>query len=996
MGTSGTGVYDPTTGTYRQAPGTAIATAQNAIAASQGQKPVTPGAAPPFVQPPQQTPTGQAAPPFATMTPGNSPAYGTQSPTMFGTGTYTAPLLPINDQAITGAPAQGANVNYGLNSVWDNLNKEVANAGKPAAGMVQAATGGPASFQAATGQAAQANAAQGGYATSQAAQGGYATAGPTQLSVAGNTIGAQGGLADTLLTQANGGGTSAADLQLKAGADQNLANQLAALGSQRGSTNAALAQRTLADQAAASGATLNQQMGIQRAQETQAAQQAAGGVLSAQGSQAAGINSTAAGLAQQTALANAANAQQSTLANTENAQQAALANASNAQQSTLSNTENAQQTALANAAAQNAMTGGNLSAINAASLGNAQLSQQTNLANLGATNQVALANQGAQLSNAQLSAQQLNAALGAQTGIGEANKAASLADQQLELQQLIAANQVNEQGYQASANANGNLTGAVISGVAGLGSTLLNAGLKSAAGAAAGAVAPANTGVNSGLWSGTQAAQNPASWYATSDENLKEGIAGGNPMMQSFLRSYRDATAPKAAINVDEGSRFRNPTFARSAAAGDAGGGGTGSGIGSILGGIAGTFLAPGIGTALGSAAGGAVGGAVGSGIDPGSAGAVATQQTSPGSGVTVDFGGIGNGIGGGFLDAGPGAGDDPSGTGGIRPIPPGVALSDENEKDAVTSGNRGMQAFLQQANKQTNAQNGQAVQSNAFMQRGDPLTAHTDTQMPGPSPSAGVGAQPPFMAQPGFAGASSPWGVSADPSVQGQRSGGDVTSGGITNYGGYQGAAMFPTAPQQTQSAMQAFDPEVAGQAFAGNLTRTPTVAPAAATPLHSAATNPLFAGALGTTYTPPRAPYNPGVLGQQPTFSLDQGASAMVPFMGGATALSDEREKTATARDPEEVQRMLDQLAAYSFKYKNPEAPGAMPGQRMGIMAQDLERSPLGRQFVRETPDGTKQVDFGSMAGTQLAASAMLNERLDRHESMLDALTKRKGARS
>ena len=32
---------------------------------------------------------------------------------------------------------------------------------------------------------------------------------------------------------------------------------------------------------------------------------------------------------------------------------------------------------------------------------------------------------------------------------------------------------------------------------------------------------------------------------------------------------------------------------------------------------------------------------------------------------------------------------------------------------------------------------------------------------------------------------------------------------------------------------------------------------------------------------------------------------------------------------------------------RYKDPSAPGAMPGQRLGVMAQDLEKSPLGDQF-------------------------------------------------
>src|SRR6185437_6903658 len=203
---------------------------------------------------------------YATQTPGynnnggGAPEYGTQSPSAFGTGQYVAPLFPINDQAITGAPAQGASTDYGLNSVWSNLNAELARAqNQPGAGMVRAATVGPASYQAATGQAALA----------QAAQGGYATSGPTAISTAGDAQfqAQQAALAHQLATTAAGGGVSAADLQLQRGAEQNIAQQLAVLGSQRGSSNAALAQRSAADQSAATAANLNQQMGLQRAQE---------------------------------------------------------------------------------------------------------------------------------------------------------------------------------------------------------------------------------------------------------------------------------------------------------------------------------------------------------------------------------------------------------------------------------------------------------------------------------------------------------------------------------------------------------------------------------------------------------------------------------------------------------------------------------------------------------------------------------------------------------
>ena len=48
----------------------------------------------------------------------------------------------------------------------------------------------------------------------------------------------------------------------------------------------------------------------------------------------------------------------------------------------------------------------------------------------------------------------------------------------------------------------------------------------------------------------------------------------------------------------------------------------------------------------------------------------------------------------------------------------------------------------------------------------------------------------------------------------------------------------------------------------------------------------------------------------------------------------------------------RMMEQLQPYSFNYK-PGVPGEDPNQRnYGIMAQDLEKSPMGRSLVRGTP--------------------------------------------
>ena len=46
---------------------------------------------------------------------------------------------------------------------------------------------------------------------------------------------------------------------------------------------------------------------------------------------------------------------------------------------------------------------------------------------------------------------------------------------------------------------------------------------------------------------------------------------------------------------------------------------------------------------------------------------------------------------------------------------------------------------------------------------------------------------------------------------------------------------------------------------------------------------------------------------------------------------------------------------------------------------MAQDLEKTQLGKQMVENTPEG-KQVNFGKGLGLVMASQARLNERLNK----------------
>lgn len=117
-----------------------------------------------------------------------------------------------------------------------------------------------------------------------------------------------------------------------------------------------------------------------------------------------------------------------------------------------------------------------------------------------------------------------------------------------------------------------------------------------------------------------------------------------------------------------------------------------------------------------------------------------------------------------------------------------------------------------------------------------------------------------------------------------------------------------------------------------------------------------------------------------------LDAGASTGWDklMQAGATAgglafrMSDERVKTEIEDGGPEADEFLAALQARKFRYKNPRHGR---GKKLGIMAQDLERSRAGRRAVVETPEG-KAVDFGELAPTLTASLARLNQRLRKVE--------------
>lgn len=95
----------------------------------------------------------------------------------------------------------------------------------------------------------------------------------------------------------------------------------------------------------------------------------------------------------------------------------------------------------------------------------------------------------------------------------------------------------------------------------------------------------------------------------------------------------------------------------------------------------------------------------------------------------------------------------------------------------------------------------------------------------------------------------------------------------------------------------------------------------------------------------------------------------------MAGMMAMSDARQKTGAG--PADMDGFLDSLSPQTYQYKNPDMAGAAPGQRYGVMAQDVEKSAPGNTIVQDTPQG-KMMDPVQGLGVALAALGALNKRV------------------
>lgn len=152
-----------------------------------------------------------------------------------------------------------------------------------------------------------------------------------------------------------------------------------------------------------------------------------------------------------------------------------------------------------------------------------------------------------------------------------------------------------------------------------------------------------------------------------------------------------------------------------------------------------------------------------------------------------------------------------------------------------------------------------------------------------------------------------------------------------------------------------------------------------------------PIWGGLIGG---PTSNPYqsigsNAGMFGYQ-DLNLAQGpppqnASNVQPLpVNNQIVPSDINSKQHILPAEGELQEFLNSLGIYSYEYKNKEYG---EGRRISPMAQEIEKTDLGKVAISTNKEGYKQVDYGKLAGTQLAALALVNHKLNILENQLKA---------
>lgn len=113
----------------------------------------------------------------------------------------------------------------------------------------------------------------------------------------------------------------------------------------------------------------------------------------------------------------------------------------------------------------------------------------------------------------------------------------------------------------------------------------------------------------------------------------------------------------------------------------------------------------------------------------------------------------------------------------------------------------------------------------------------------------------------------------------------------------------------------------------------------------------------------------------------SILGGGGGAAGGIASAASMSDERVKQNIHPGGLAATQAVGELKPQTYEYR----PGyGAPGERVGVMAQDLEKTPAGAALVMNTPMG-KAVDVGGMASLGLAAVSEQQKRIEELERRL-----------
>jgi len=118
------------------------------------------------------------------------------------------------------------------------------------------------------------------------------------------------------------------------------------------------------------------------------------------------------------------------------------------------------------------------------------------------------------------------------------------------------------------------------------------------------------------------------------------------------------------------------------------------------------------------------------------------------------------------------------------------------------------------------------------------------------------------------------------------------------------------------------------------------------------------------------------------QANLNKQQGSKDLINNVAqaGMALFSDENMKKNVKKA--DLQDLAEKIKAVKFEYKQPNGESYQDGTVTGVMAQDLEKSKLGKSMVMENGKGQKMVDLKKAVPVTMAAVSEIMKRLNKLE--------------